>query len=153
MRKAKTSATPVIISTIQSIHLQLRYCVTNPPSTGPKTVTKSLASKANNMRGLVSYISNIPGPFIGPILQMEITNARCSSSTKSATKPGPAETRTLPKKAPRNRTIISSGIDVLRAHGIIKTMKRKMHVRHTGFRPYISVRGANTMEPNAKPKR
>ena len=95
----------------------------------------------------------IPGPFNGPILQIEIANARCSSSTRSATIPGAVEIMTLPKKAPINRTTMRVVTDFASAQGIIRTVKTAKQITHTGLRPYTSLSGAMNIDPIARPIR
>jgi hypothetical protein len=90
---------------------------------------------------------------MGPILQTEMANARCSSFTRSDTIPGAVEIMTLPKNAPMNRTIISASIDLANAQGIIKTVKMPKHTTDTGFLPYTSLSGAINMDPIARPIR
>ena len=94
-----------------------------------------------------------PGPLIGPMLQIDIASARCSSSTKSATMPGAVEIMTLPNKAPRKRTTINVGTDWASAQGMIRTVDMNMQITDTGFLPYTSLRGAINMEPIARPIR
>lgn len=96
---------------------------------------------------------HLPGPFNGPILQIEMARARCSSSTRSATMPGAVEIITLPKNAPINRTTIKVVTDFARAQGMIKTVKMAKQITQTGFRPYTSLNGAMNMDPMARPIR
>lgn len=89
----------------------------------------------NHIRTGVKQRGHKPGPFNGPILQIENANARCSSSTRSATIPGAVEIITLPKKAPKKRTTIKAVTDLARAHGMIRTVNTARQATQTGFRP------------------
>ena len=94
-----------------------------------------------------------PGPFTGPILQIDMARARWSSFTKSETIPGALEIITLPNSAPINRTTMRAVTDLASAQGIIRTENMKRHMAATGRRPYTSLRGAVNIEPTARPIR
>lgn len=91
------------------------------------------------------------GPFRGPMDHMEKARARYSSVTISLTDPGALAIIADPAKAPKKRTTKTSGRDVARPHGIMRSMKRSMLTMYTGLRPYISEMGAKITDPAARP--
>lgn len=90
---------------------------------------------------------------IGPILQIEMASALCSSVTRSDTIPGAVEIITLPNNAPIVREIIKASMDWANAQGMIKIVKILRHTMETGLRPYTSLSGAMNIDPMARPIR
>lgn len=83
--------------------------------------------------------------------QIENANARYSSVVISASVPGELAIIALPAKAPKKRTINTSGKDVASPQGIIKIVKSNMLTIYTGRRPNISLTGARIILPRARP--
>lgn len=87
------------------------------------------------------------------MLQTENARARFGAGMISATIPGALLIMTLPASAPMKRKMIIVIIDLATATGIIMTLKMRRLITVMGFLPYISLRGAMTTDPSARPKR
>lgn len=135
MMQENINATPPRIKHIQFVHRQPRYWVTNPPTIGPNTIKRKVRHCYVHILGCHEERRELPGPFNGPILQIENANARLSSSTISATDPGAHEIIALAARAPKNLKTSSSVTDLLTPHGIIKMQKINRVVVDTTLRP------------------
>ena len=83
-----------------------------------------------------------PGPFMGPMLQILNTMARCSILEKSPRVPGAFVMHAAAKRAPKNLTIMTSWREEPMPAGMMKMVKQIMLANSTGFLPNISENGA-----------
>jgi len=87
------------------------------------------------------------------MLQIQNAKALYFSTTISLIDPGALDTKLAAANAPKNLGINRLSIFLARAQGKIKITNIAVEIMYTGLRPYISERGARTVDPAAIPIR